>query len=71
VKVAQMDVNARIMFIAQNVKQAIMTLGKIALLHVNIALNKVVMMKGIVMILQAPALVESILEQSVTRNVRV
>jgi hypothetical protein len=71
VKIAQLDVNARIMSIVPNVKQAIITLITIALLHVNIALNKVVMMKGIVMILQAPALVESILEQSVTRNVGV
>ena len=66
-----MDVNARMISIVPHVKQAIMTLITIALLHVNIALNNVVMMKGIVKILQAPALVRNILEEGVTRNARV
>ena len=70
-KIAQLDVNARIMSIVPNVKQAIITLITIALLRVNIALNKFVMIKGIVMILQAPALVKNILEEGVRRNVRV
>jgi hypothetical protein len=71
VKIAQLDVNARIMSIVPNVKQAIITLITIALLRVNIALNKFVMIKGIVMILQAPALVKNILEEGVRRNARV